>query len=44
MTSTLRLLAAVAVLGVLAGCANWTPNRPADSMSDPPLYETSPSN
>ncbi|MDB5904814.1 MAG: hypothetical protein JWM26_3692 [Betaproteobacteria bacterium] len=44
MTSTVRLLAAAALLGVLTGCANWNPSMPAGSVSDPPLYESSPSN
>ena len=43
MSLTLRLFAAAALLGVLAGCAmpNWTPNAAADSMNDPPIYEQS---
>ena len=49
MSSIVRLLAAAALLGTLAGCANfgmpnWTPNAPADSLQDPAIYDVTPAN
>ena len=47
MSSTLRLLAAAALLAVLGGCANWTPNwtpnAPGEGLNDPMTYEPTPS-
>ncbi|MDB5863586.1 MAG: hypothetical protein JWO70_1392 [Betaproteobacteria bacterium] len=46
MTSTVKLIAAAALLGVLGGCANWmpnwSPNTPTDSLQDPPIYSPAP--
>lgn len=44
MTLTLRLLAAAALLGVLAGCAmpTWAPNVNSDPMQNPPIYQEVP--
>jgi hypothetical protein len=44
MSSTMRLLAAAALLGVLGGCASWMPNwTPNVSPESPPIYEPTPS-
>jgi hypothetical protein len=46
MNSYLKLLAALTLLGTLAGCAQWGmtgPTTPAEWMQDPPIYESSPS-